>query len=148
MKVRPARLDDALTVLAWRNDPVTRAMSRDQEETPVDGHLAWFGGAIADPDRLVLIGDSEGRAAGMVRFDRADGEWEVSINVAPEARGQGAGRALLAEALATFDGAHPGAAVLAWVKPENLASVRLFEAVGFGRCGEEDGLLRYRRPAH
>ena len=29
------------------------------------------------------------------------------------------------------------------VRPENLASVRIFEAVGFGFAGERDGLRTY-----
>jgi ribosomal protein S18 acetylase RimI-like enzyme len=148
VKVRRAGIEDALMALDWRNDPLTRAMSRDEAEVPREAHLAWFAAALADPARLLLIGETGGRPAGMARFDRIAGGWDVSINVAPPARGQGVGRALLDAALAAFDQHHSGSTVWASVKPENAPSVRLFEADRFERCGEEDGLLRYRRPAN
>jgi L-amino acid N-acyltransferase YncA len=38
-------------------------------------------------------------------------------------------------------------ALLAVIKPENLASIRLFEGAGFVLQDTHDGLSRYMRPA-
>ena len=92
--VRPARPADALDVLAWRNDPLTRAMSRDQEVVAEAAHLAWFTRALADPARTLLIGEAMGGKVGMVRIDRG-AETELSINLNPAFRGQGLSRPLL-----------------------------------------------------
>lgn len=139
--VRPAREADALDVLAWRNDPVTRAMARNQEAVDEASHLAWFAGALADPRRTCLIGELGGEKIGMVRFDRGD-ETEVSINLNPAHRGRGLSQPLLAAALAL----EPGE-VWAEIRPENAASLRLFERAGFQFRAMRDGLRRYLRPA-
>jgi L-amino acid N-acyltransferase YncA len=62
--------------------------------------------------------------------------------VHPAARSRGLSRALLTQALAQESGA-----LLAVIKPENLASIRLFEGAGFVLEGTHDGLSRYVRPS-
>jgi pseudaminic acid synthase len=141
MIVRRATNDDALDVLAWRNDPTTRAMSRDTAIIEEAEHAAWFERALGDPRRLLLIGEEGGDKVGMVRIDRGETS-EISININPRLRGRGRGAALLAKALARFDGP-----LLARVKHGNVASKRLFGKAGFTLVGEHDGMLCYRRDA-
>jgi RimJ/RimL family protein N-acetyltransferase len=140
MIVRRATAGDALDVLAWRNDATTRAMSRISDVVDEAAHLAWFGHALEDHARVLLIGEEGGAKVGMVRIDWG-AESEISININPAFRGRGRGGALLAKALAYIEGA-----VLAEIKPENVASQRLFERAGFVRSGEHDGMLRYVKP--
>lgn len=137
--VRPATEADALDVLAWRNDPLTRAMSRDQGEVDQAAHLAWFSGAVADPRRLLLIGEVGGAKVGMVRFDRGE-RIEVSINLNPEHRGRGLSHPLLSAALGLVQGD-----VWAVVREDNAASRRLFERAGFDLQDTVEGLRRYLR---
>jgi RimJ/RimL family protein N-acetyltransferase len=139
--VRKAIADDAADLLVWRNDPLTRAMSRTTEPVAATDHARWFQGALQDPTCTLLIGEDDGRKIGMVRLARG-GETEVSINLNPAVRGQGLARKLLALALAEERGA-----ILAVIKPENLASIRLFEGAGFVRQETREGLTRYVRPA-
>ncbi|HXQ45093.1 MAG TPA: pseudaminic acid synthase [Caulobacteraceae bacterium] len=139
MIVRRATHDDALDVLAWRNDPTTRAMSRDTRVIEEAEHAAWFERALGDPLRLLLIGEDGADKVGMVRIDRGETS-EISININPRLRGQGRGATLLAKALACFDGP-----LLAEVKHGNVASKRLFAKAGFVLIGDQDGMLRYRR---
>ena len=61
----------------------------------------------------------------------------LSVNVAPEFRGQGWGRELIAFSTHALVRAHSVLRVDAFVKPDNRASVRLFEASGFLRAGTE-----------
>ena len=141
LTVRKATADDAADLLAWRNDPVTRAMSRSTEPVEAGDHARWFHGALADPTCTLLIGEQAGRKIGMVRLARGE-ETEVSINLNPAARGRRLAGELLALALAEERGA-----ILAVIKPENLASIRLFQGAGFVFDGAADGLARYVRPA-
>ena len=138
--IRRAAPDDALDVLAWRNDPLSRAMSRTQTLIEEAGHVAWFTKAIEDPHRALLVGELDGRKIGMVRFDYAK-ETQVSININPVFRGRGLGYELLAGALAYA----PSGPIVAGIRNENLASRRLFERAGFLVEGAADGLLRYVR---
>ena len=139
MILRPATADDAMDVWRWRNDPLTRAMSRTQDEIDPASHVAWFERALHDEDRTLLIGEADGEKVGMVRIDRAE-ETEVSINVNPAHRSRGYGYALLSQALALASGD-----VVAEIREDNLASQRLFERVGFELQTSRDGFRRYRR---
>jgi len=138
--VRKATADDAADLLAWRNDPLTRAMSRTTEPVGTAEHARWFHRALEDATCTLLIGEDGAEKIGMVRLSRGE-ETEVSINLNPAARGRGLARELLALALAQERGA-----VLAVIKPDNRASLRLFEGAGFVLQGMRDGLARYVRP--
>lgn len=140
VSIRRATMDDALDILAWRNDPQTRAVSRATGEVDTASHRAWFQTALADPRRTILIGEAGGEKVGMVRFDR-DEETEVSINLNPACRGRGLSYPLLMAALAEASGD-----VWAEVLEENAISIRLFERAGFELRGRREGFRRYLRP--
>lgn len=137
MILRRAAAADALDVLAWRNDPLTRAMSRSHEEIGEAAHRAWFAKVLADPKVTLLIGEVGAEKLGMVRFDHHE-PTEVSINVNPAHRGRGHGYALLSQALAQVEGD-----IVAEVQDDNRASRRLFERAGFALRSEAGGLRRY-----
>jgi RimJ/RimL family protein N-acetyltransferase len=139
MKLRAATEDDCLDLWRWRNDPVTRAMSRTADEVELAAHTAWCRGALRNPKITLLIGETSEGKVGMVRFDHGP-EPEVSINLNPDFRGKGLSHALLDQALAQV-----GGVVFAEIKDENAASRRLFERAGFHRIGGGGGLGRYRR---
>jgi len=134
--LRDATLDDAAELLEWRNDAVTRAMSRNTTAVSDADHRRWFARTLDDPAKLLLVGCIAGDKVGMVRFDRlASSTWEVNINLAPGHRGKGWSHALLAAALESVMAAHRPAEIVAEIKPENVPSRRLFEAHGFRRIG-------------
>ena len=141
MIIRRATPDDALDVLNWRNDPLTRSMSLTQDEVEEQAHVAWFARVLGEAAITLLIGEVDGEKVGMVRFDRGDAT-EVSININPACRGRGLGHQLLAGAMAWAPGD-----LVAVIKDENLASRRLFEGAGFQLQETADGVGRYiRRP--
>jgi L-amino acid N-acyltransferase YncA len=139
LTLRPAAAADARLVWAWRNDPVSRAASRDTAEIAWESHARWFPEALKS--RRMLIGEAGGAAVGLVRFDPGpDGVHRVSINLAPEARGRGLGGRLLAAACATVDGP-----LAAEIREDNVASERIFLACGFRKLGQEGAFGLYRR---
>ncbi|SDP28555.1 Spore coat polysaccharide biosynthesis protein SpsG, predicted glycosyltransferase [Pedococcus dokdonensis] len=148
--VRPATPADAEPLWHWRNDPTTREHSRSQEPVPLESHLAWLTASLARRDRHLLVGEVAGRPVGTIRWDEdSAGEWEVSITVAPDSRGRGVAKGLLAAgedwlADALDGSAEPGApkagdsgrgpglaAYLAAVHTGNTASQRLFQRSGY-----------------
>lgn len=141
MILRKATSDDAVDVWVWRNDPLTREMSRTTDEVPRAAHLGWFASSLTDPRRTILIGEVDGEKVGMVRFDHG-AKTEVSININPAHRSRGYGYALLMAATRAVPGD-----LWAEIKDQNLASQRLFERAGFRLNSTEGGLGRYRRPA-
>ena len=141
MRLRRATMDDALDVLAWRNDPHTIAMSKTPGVLDRASHMAWFARAVRSEDRVIFIALEADMKLGMVRFDRTGDAWLVSINVAPEQRGTGYGSRLLNDAIELFHSLAGDISILAEVKCGNEASLRIFERCGFVREVDKDGWL-------
>lgn len=137
MIIRTATMADAKHLWEWRNDPVTRAMFREGEPVPWDQHLTWLTGMLADPERLLLIAESDSIPCATVRFDdQGNGVAEVSVTVAPEFRGRGVGTEALRQATALA--LQRWRIVLAHVKVENTASRKAFAGAGYEWVGEQE----------
>lgn len=134
LRTRTVTEDDAHTLLAWRNDPTTRELSRSSDAITYADHVGWLRGTIEREDRLLLIASDDDGDVGTVRWDREGrGEWEVSITVAPERRGQKLAGPLLAAgegALSRHRGAE-ASRLLAVVHEDNVRSRRLFTSSGY-----------------
>jgi L-amino acid N-acyltransferase YncA len=142
--VRPAGEQDSLDLLAWRNDPVTRAASIESHPVSRAAHEAWFARVLADPHRVLYIGYDSGTSIGMVRFDAAeDGRGaEISLNVAPAQRGRGLGRELLLAAISRYrEAVGPPKMLRARIRPGNEASLRLFRGAGFSTLGGSGDMI-------
>ena len=131
LKLRQANIEDAKDLWEWRNDSETRANSRTTAPVAWNEHLAWLTRRIADPSTELLIGECGGLPVGTVRFDQLDdGMREISITLAPLARGKGLGATLLKVAC-RYVNQFEAAAVLARVRETNLRSLAIFKKTGF-----------------
>lgn len=136
-------MDDALDVLAWRNDPQAVAMSKTPGVIDQASHIHWFARAVRSEDRVILIALEADLKLGMVRFDRASDAWLVSINLAPAARGKGLSTEILVQAIALFRAAHGDQKLIAEIKENNTPSLKLFERCGFKKLRQADGFCSY-----
>lgn len=133
LTLRRADAHDSQALWSWRNDEATRAASLNDAPIPWDRHEQWFLATLSDPARAILIAlDDGGDRVGMVRFDvDSPATAIVSINVAPERRGDGVGRSLLHSALEWMTEQGHATTVIAVVRSDNSASLRIFEREGF-----------------
>ena len=144
LTLRLADAGDSRRVWEWRNDSTSRAVSGTSEVIAWPSHDAWFRSAVSDPARRVLIAAVRGTDIGIIRFDGDEhGDWTVSINLDPVARGQGRGTAALHAACRWLRQQTSTQAIHARILESNTASRRAFEAVGFALTASEDGWLRY-----
>jgi UDP-2,4-diacetamido-2,4,6-trideoxy-beta-L-altropyranose hydrolase len=146
--MRHATDGDCETLWLWRNDSVTRRASRTKEAIPWTDHESWFSSVMSNPDRHLLIAEADGSPVAMVRFDRLETEpnaYEISINIRPDSRGSGVGRAVLSTACAEFAAARGATRITAGVDEGNEASRRLFESCGFSQTAPADahGFVAY-----
>jgi len=152
--VRRATEEDAERLLAWANDPVTRAAGF--QPSPIDQrtHGLWLEERLASPTTRLFVGLDGDEPVGQVRLAAdPDGRVEVGISVAPEARGRGIGRSLLDAGLAAGL-ADPDLHIedfVARIRPDNAASLALFVGAGFRLAGTDEvggfACLVYERAA-
>ena len=129
--------DDAAFVVSVRNDPETRKHSRRQ-------HLLTYADLIDAPNggiRETRIAEVDGVNVGYLHFDRLGDACELSWNIDPVHRRKGYGTQMVQASIALAD--RPS--VVAEIKPDNVASVRIAEHCGFRFAEAHDGLLVYRK---
>jgi RimJ/RimL family protein N-acetyltransferase len=145
LSLRQAQLEDAPVLLQWRNDDEVRAASFNQSLVAPDEHTAWLRRLIRDPDRSLFVVLEDGEAVGEVRLDhRGGGIAEVSIVLAPEARGRRLGPVVLDHAAAEAARQEQDE-LRARVRPENSRSLRAFEAAGFHELSRTDEVVELTR---
>lgn len=113
--LRPATIEDAELLLAWKNDPVTRQFSIVTHEViPLETHYLY----LLDHLKDIQIIEYGGVPCGDIRIDE-----EVSIRLDPEYRGKKIGYKALKLVV------KPG--MVAKIVEGNIASMRLFIKLGF-----------------
>lgn len=115
--IRPAEDKDSAALLAWRNDPLTRAMSKCGWIVDQATHDAWF----AKNKSSILIAVVDGIAVGTFRVN--DGY--ISYTVDPNNRRRGLGTEMLALAFARFG------ILKAEIFRRNIASIKAAQRAGF-----------------
>ncbi len=151
--MRRANKEDSSDLLCWRNDPLTRMMSRNQDRVEPDVHERWYQKVLADSKCLLLIGELSNHSIGMVRFDgmQTKNSWEVSIMLAPMHRKRGLSKPLLYAAICHLRLLKDKQLVkenelidlIAEIKPDNTASKKLFENIGFKCISDKTDMLKY-----
>jgi UDP-2,4-diacetamido-2,4,6-trideoxy-beta-L-altropyranose hydrolase len=147
LRLRFVRESDCRSLFEWADDPVVRAASLHSAAISWEDHSRWFAERLHDPHSVIYMGENAaGKAVGLVRFQIRGESAVLSVSVAPEFRGQSWGRELIAFSTRSLTRAFSVRRVDALVKPDNQASIRLFEASGFRRAGiervaDQDALL-------
>jgi RimJ/RimL family protein N-acetyltransferase len=141
-QIREATESDSGLLLAWRNDPETRAWSRTTDPVAPADHSEWLARALDDPGRRLLIAEYDHEPVGTVRLDRDDDHWEISITVAPEARGRGLAVPVLLAAERSID----RTTIRACVNRDNAASIAVFRRAGYRTLTTDGQWLWFHKP--
>lgn len=140
IKVRSVTPADCRLLWEWANDPEVRAGAFTPEPIPWEEHVAWFQRKTSDPRCAIYVfTDPSDRPMGQVRFDlQPDGSAEVTVSVDRAQRGRGYGTEGVRLACEQILGRAEVGRLVAYIKPHNVASVRMFEHAAFvheGRTG-------------
>jgi UDP-2,4-diacetamido-2,4,6-trideoxy-beta-L-altropyranose hydrolase len=132
IEMRVAREDDSQKLFEWRNHPSIRQVSRNPGMIRWEDHQRWLAAVLADPDRLLLVGEHGDIPVGVVRFDVRDSEAEVSIYLVPGVHHAVRGGDLLQSAERWLAAKQPNVrAIHAEVLGANERSRRLFAEAGY-----------------
>lgn len=130
---RPASLDDSDNLLNWRNDPAIRDVSLSAGEIDRASHDAWLQRTLADPQRILLVAEFDGKPVGVVRFDFLATEAIISLYRVPQADAPGG---LIRQASGWLRTHHPEIRkIRAEVLPHNTASQLAFRNAAYRDVG-------------
>ncbi|MEM6630831.1 MAG: GNAT family N-acetyltransferase [Bacteroidota bacterium] len=142
LSIRKAQESDILVLFEWANEPVTRANSISQSLIQWENHQVWFSRKLQDPNCFLYISEQNAVAVGMLRLEYGNEKATISYSIAKNHRGKGLGKKTLEVGIKQFlgDCQKPISMIEALVKPENIASVKTFEKLGFHRS--EDRVIQ------
>lgn len=144
MKLRKAKLKDIIKVYLWKNNIISRKMSRNQNKVKFLEHFVWYLKKLNDKESLFLIGIFNNKAFGMVRFDHIlnSDNYFVSINLKPNMRGKGLSKNFLAQSLNCFSNLNK-TKLYAEIRNNNTKSIKIFKSVGFVEIKKDDQFTIY-----
>ena len=144
--LRRAREDDGALLREWRNDADAVRFSATARPVSAEAHARWLAARLADEHTRLWIAEEAQVPVGQVRVDVAGGAGVVSIAVAAAARGRGVGQAMLLAAIQEIAREVAAIRLRALIHPDNAASLRAFERVGFRRApSDESGFVVMER---
>ena len=146
IKIRPANLNDCKSLFDWQSDELSRTMSFNGSFPSIEDHVVWFKNSLCNVDRALYVGELGYKKLGVCRFDFLESEMlaEVSINMNPSVRSCGLGKKFLFESIECYLEKNKYN-LLAKVKPNNLASLNVFESAGFESFASDESMIVLRR---
>jgi RimJ/RimL family protein N-acetyltransferase len=126
---------DSQFVWEVNNAPATRAQSINPASIPWESHQQWFAAKLTDPDCRMWVALIDGVRVGVIRFQLTPPSALVSVALSESHQGRGLGRQLIAEATAMV--LAEATTAVAMIRPENVGSVKAFEAAGYVLRGTE-----------
>jgi UDP-2,4-diacetamido-2,4,6-trideoxy-beta-L-altropyranose hydrolase len=138
LTLRPATPDDAKLIFDWANDAGVRAVSFSSEPIVWENHLTWFNAKLNDPNyRIWVAMDSANQPIGQVRFQLEGSAATISISLDAAQRGKNRGSLLIWTASRQLFHKMPALTEIhAYIKPDNMASIRAFEKTEFTKQSE------------
>tara|TARA_B100000212_G_scaffold106236_1_gene78708 strand:- start:10 stop:486 length:477 start_codon:yes stop_codon:yes gene_type:complete len=135
IKIKKANHEYSHDLWEWRNDRLTRKMSKNSNYITWENHKKWFSKVIIDPDIFFYVGEIENKIMGSVRFakhSKSLDDYFVNINISPNNRGRGLSKLLLNSSINKFSSEVNKIRFLkAEVKEINNISKKLFKNYGF-----------------
>jgi len=136
--IRRARQVDVRGVWEINNETLARRNAVQQAPIPYETHVEWFERSLESPTRLLwVLPNQEDKAIGVVRADLTGSDARISIALAPSTRGSGFGKRILTDAIGRLKRRADIRTVSAIIRPENLASVAIFERLEFHYLRDE-----------
>ena len=153
VSLRPGRESDSGLLLKWTNKLRACGLAL-SGSGPLEHHEheTWFAARLEDPDSWIWIVEYAATPVGVVRLEREAGTVAdtvgVSVFVVRESRGRGLASTAIACALHDVALEHGISHAIARVRPENTASLRLFEGLGFTAVERRADHVVLRRRVH
>lgn len=139
-------MKDAEILFEWRNDPDARINSINMDKVLWENHLPWLEKTLNNPSRFLFVAEENQSPVGTIRADMSKNgkEFKLSWTVAPEARGKGMSKKMVA--LILGENFLRGKILKAEIKEKNIPSIKIAESLGFQKGKEiSEGLFMWTK---
>jgi ribosomal protein S18 acetylase RimI-like enzyme len=146
-KLGRAEEKDIETIWAIRNHPLVRKNSGSSSFITLQNHKKWFRDKyFENKNNFCYVLCDGSRPVGYCRFDYNEKERVYIISIArdPENKNRGLGTILLSKSMEKIR-YKKNDLVLAEIRKDNIASIKLFEKNGFKKYGESEEVYKYKR---
>jgi len=128
-EIREIILNDAQLLFDWANDLQTRQNSFNSNPISWPAHINWLNVKLADKKIKNYLISLQKIPVVVVKFE-TNLDSIIGVTVAPEQRGKGIASMIIKKACATFWESYDSD-ILAYIKEENLPSIKAFKKAGF-----------------
>jgi RimJ/RimL family protein N-acetyltransferase len=137
MNFRKPNIEDAYQFYIWANDPQVRLNSFNSENITLDMHMTWFRERLQDPNcELYVFYHKIESPIGQVRIQKdTDNNSVINISIDEKFRGMGYGVKLIEQSTNDYFFRNINDKINAYVKIENLSSIKIFEKSGYLNLG-------------
>jgi len=129
-KVKQAKKEDMNLYWLWANDKDVRNNALNKELISWSTHKKWFTEKINNKNSVLYKIEVDNKPIGQVRFDIEKNFARIDYSIGKQFRDRKLGWKLLKIALNEFHNNYPNT-VAGEVIPENIASAKIFESLGF-----------------
>lgn len=136
---RKATKEDSKNIYELSNEEIVRANSINPEPIKWEYHQEWFNKRLKDKNYLFLLAcDKDDNIAGQIKYDMEKNKAVVGISISPDHRGKGYASKMLIKSAAILKELHFNTEeIIAYIKEENLSSIKSFEKSGYQFLGKE-----------
>ncbi len=134
LSCRKADEKDLMLYFGWANDPEVRNNSFDSSPIPLAHHEIWFLKSVRSDSTLMLVFSIDQHPVGQLRFILENSQAILNYSIDRNYRGKGLAQRIINKSIQELRRLKPFVTkVIAEVKPENIASIKSFERIGFER---------------
>ena len=134
LAIREVQESDCFDILKWRNHPLVRQQSFNQDRISRSEHKRWFDSCAKSANTKIFVATSGNIKVGVIRFCKERPGITVSVNVNPDYFRKGFGTSLIKlgtqRIIASLDRSKP---IIAHIKKENRISRKAFSNAGYVR---------------
>lgn len=144
-KIRAATWEDVKIIFELSNDSVVRQNSINKDLISWDNHIDWFQKKLRDVNYIIYLIFCKNVFVGQTKFEIDNDKAIVSISIDTAFRGKKiASRILQLACEKLFHDFKEIKNVFAYIKPENVPSIRSFHKAGFIKLDQDTIIAAHR----
>ena len=128
IRLRQATIEDVIIFYKWVNDEINLRMSFSSDKISFEVHKEWFKEQLRSREDFLLVLEIDNIPVGNVRFNK---EGVIGISLDKAFRGKDLGVILIKEGIKFIQSNTKLKEITAFIKKENIPSIRVFEKAGF-----------------